>query len=79
MNKLINFVGYLVVTAGVVLIFPDDASTAQYVGSVLVLVGALAMDLASFSQGLRKGINIADEVLKDLCDAKKIKVVRNES
>lgn len=80
MMKYMTFKGFaLYFTFGVAANFmmPTDSTTEQWVAYVVALVALLLVDLLSFNQGLRRGLEIADEVLKDLCKEKQIKVVRN--
>jgi hypothetical protein len=81
MMKYVTFKGclalYLIFGVAARFMMPTDSTTEQWVAYVVALVVLILVDLLSFKQGLRKGLNIADEVLKDLCKEKKIKVVPN--
>lgn len=68
---------YLLIGVGVNLLAPGGWETQQWVGWLLVMGALFAVDLISFSQGVDRGLEIAKEVMSDLCREKKIKVVPN--
>lgn len=57
---------------------PDEWATEQYVAYLASLLLLLVIDICSYRDGLKRGSEIANEVLYDLCKTKKIKVVPNE-
>jgi hypothetical protein len=80
MTKYMTFKGvalYLIFGVTANFMMPTDSTTEQWVAYFVALVVLLLVDILSFNQGLRRGFEIADEVLKEICDEKKIKVVSN--
>lgn len=80
MMKYVTFKGfalYLIFGVSANFMMPTDSTTEQWVAYFVALVALLLVDMLSFTQGMRRGLEIADEVLKDVCEKKQIKVVRN--
>lgn len=80
MMKYMTFKGfalYLIFGVSANFMMPTDSTTEQWVAYFVALVVLLLVDILSFNQGIRRGLELADEVLKDVCDKKQIKVVRN--
>lgn len=69
--------GYAFAAFSLWLILPSEASTEQLVGAGGVMLALVLVDVLSFSQGINKGIEIAQNVLNRLCHDKQIKVVPN--
>lgn len=78
MKAVLIVLGYALSCVGVVLLAPSELETANLVGIVFILGSLLLVDLASYTQGMRKGLNIANKVMYDLCKDKKIKVTIHE-
>lgn len=80
MMKYVTFKGfalYFIFGVSANFMMPTDSTTEQWVAYFVALLALLMVDLLSFNQGMRRGLEIADEVLKDVCEKKQIKVVRN--
>jgi hypothetical protein len=73
--KLLGFYLAFGLLAGCMM--PESPAIEQWLAFAGALGAALLIDLYSFRQGVDRGLSIAEDVLKDLCDEKKIKVVRN--
>jgi hypothetical protein len=56
---------------------PGETTTEQTIAYVVAIALLLIIDLRSYRQGLKRGSQIANEVLRVLCETKKIKVVRD--
>lgn len=81
MRKYMTFKGcfalYLIFGVAARFMMPMDSTMEQWVACVVALVVLMLVNLLSFKQGMHRGLELADEVLKEVCDEKKIKVVRN--
>jgi len=77
MKKITIFGAYLMVGFGLSMFDLQSWGTPQLIGSAVVMLSVLVIDLVSFSQGVHRGVEIADGVLKKLCDERKIRVVNN--
>lgn len=71
------FALYLIFGVTARFMMPTDSTTEQWVAYVVALVVLMLVNVLSFNQGMRRGLELADKVLKDICDKKKIKVVSN--
>lgn len=74
---VLGFALYLALGIAATYMMPGDNTTEQTIAYVVALALLLIIDLRSYRQGLKRGSEIANEVLRDLCETKKIKVVRN--
>lgn len=75
--NLISLACYAGFGLAVVHLAPGEWTTAQYVAYFTILAVVLAIDMRSYRDGLKRGMEISNEVLHDLCKEKKIKVVPN--
>jgi hypothetical protein len=72
-----GFVLYLAIGIAATYMMPGETTTEQTIAYVVAIALLLIIDLRSYRQGLKRGSQIANEVLRDLCETKKIKVVRD--
>lgn len=56
---------------------PGENTTEQTIAYFVTIALVLIIDLRSYRAGLKRGSEIANDVLRDLCETKKIKVVPN--
>ena len=70
--------GYCGAAFSICMVLPSEASTEHLVGALGVMLSVLLVDVLSFSQGLNRGLDIAQGVFTRLCRDKRIKVVPNE-
>ncbi len=80
MMKYVTFKGfalYLTFAVAANFMMPADSGTEQWVAYFVALAALALVDVLAFNQGTQRGLELAGEVFKDLCDKKQVKVVRN--
>lgn len=75
--KFINLACYLSFGVAVHALSPGEWTAEQYVAYFAALGLMCIVDIRSYRDGLKRGTEIANEVLHDLCKEKKIAVVPN--
>lgn len=76
-HNLISLACYLGLGVATNILAPGEWDTGQVVAYFVMLGLVLIIDIRSYRDGRDRGVDIANEILHEMCKEKKIKVVRN--
>lgn len=74
-HTLISLLCYVAVGVSASILAPGEWTYEQYATYFAVIGLICVIDVRSYRSGLKRGAEIAGEVLHDLCKEKKVKVV----